>query len=326
MLKPIIPVFYAADENYVPYLAVALAALKESKSNAYEYRIHVLYSGELNGAAKKVKDMEERNFHIYFEDVEAKIDRIRDCMHCRDYYTSAIFYRLMIPEMFPEYEKVLYMDCDTVALSDVAELYSVDIGDNYIGAVPDQAVAAVSEFRAYTRYALGIPASRYFNSGMIVMNLKKFREIGFYGKFCEMLRSYDFTIAPDQDVLNLICKDRVYYYGGEWNQMPIAGKKSVPKLIHYNLTMKPWHYEDVLYQEYFWTFAEKTVFLKRIQRALSAFTEDMKKRDDEGAKKLIALAKAEANNPCNYIRSQRMRLINYTNEGTRYGLITSFTR
>ena len=326
MLKPIIPVFYAADENYMPYLAVALAALKAARSNDYEYRIHVLYSGELNGAAKKVKGMAEENFHIYFEDVEAKVDAIRDCMHCRDYYTSAIFYRLMIPEMFPEYDKVLYMDCDTVALADVGKLYSIDIGENYIGAAPDQAVAAVPEFRAYTRYALGIPASRYFNSGVIVMNLKKFREIGFYGKFCEMLRSYDFTIAPDQDVLNLICKDKVHYYGGEWNQMPIGKRKTPPKLIHYNLAMKPWHYDDILYQEYFWKFAEKTAFLECIQDALKSYTMEMNKRDEEGSKKLIALAKAEAENPSNYIRSQRMKMIIYKNEDTRYGLIKGFTR
>ncbi len=322
MLKPIIPIFYAADENYMPYLAVALAALKESKTENYEYRIHVLYSGALSEGAKKVKAMEEENFHIYFENVESKLYALRDCMYCRDYYTDAIFYRLMIPEMFPDYDKVLYMDCDTVALSDVAELYSIPIGNNYIGAVPDQAVAAVPAFRAYTRYALNIPFQRYFNSGVIVMNLKKLREIGFYGKFSEVLRSYDFTIAPDQDVLNLICKDKVHYYGGEWNQMPIGGK-GTPKLIHYNLSMKPWHYTGVLYEEYFWKFAKKTAFLKNIEKALANFTPEMAKRDEESSKKLVALAQKEADNPCNYIRSKRMQLTTYG--GTMYGLIESFT-
>ena len=78
MSKCIIPVFYAADENYMPYLAVALAALKAHKSKGYEYRIHVLYSGALNGAAKKVKEMEEENFEIFFEDIGEKLEKISD--------------------------------------------------------------------------------------------------------------------------------------------------------------------------------------------------------------------------------------------------------
>ncbi len=304
MAKPIIPVFYAADENYMPYLAVALTALKEYKTDAYEYRIHVLYSGDLNGASKKVKAMEEENFRIYFEDIGEKISRISDCMHCRDYYTSAIYYRLLIPELFPQYDKVLYMDCDTVALTDIAQLYCIDIGDNYIGAVADEAVAGVPQFRAYVKQALGIEAEHYFNSGVIVMNLVKFREIGFYEKFSAVLRSYNFTIAPDQDVLNLICKDKVYYYDGGWNKMPIGGKtEQKPMLIHYNLTMKPWHYDGILYEEYFWDFAARTPFLQAIQNAKASFTPEMVKRDEEGGAKLVALAQAEAENPHNFIRS-----------------------
>jgi len=303
-MKKIIPIFYAADENYMPYLAVALAALKEHMSAEYEYHVHVLYSGLINGAATKVKQMEEGNLCIHFEDVSNKIAKISDCMHCRDYYTSAIYYRLFIPELFPQYEKVVYMDCDTVALCDVAELYLKDIGNNLIGAVADQAVGAVDAFKAYTKNALGIDAERYFNSGVIVMNLTKFREMQFYEKFHAMLRSYNFTIAPDQDVLNLLCKDKVYYYGAEWNQMPIGGAHmGQPKLIHYNLTMKPWHYDGILYEEYFWDYAGKTVFFDVIKNAKAGFTVDRMKRDEEGSVKLIALAQAEAENPHNYIRS-----------------------
>ncbi len=306
-MKKIIPIFYAADENYMPYLAVALASLKETKTDAHEYRIHVLYTGDLNGYSKKIKAMEEENFTVYFEDVSEKISRITDCIHCRDYYTPAIYYRLMIPEMFPQYQKVLYMDCDTVLLTDVAELYNIDIGDNYIGAVADQAVAAVPEFVEYTKNALGIDAEKYFNSGVIVMNLTKFREIDFYEKFNAVLRSYRFTVAPDQDCLNLICKDKVCYYDAGWNKMPIAGEDGEkPMLIHYNLTMKPWHYDGVLYEEYFWDYAAKTEFLEVIKQAKANYSSKQMATDAEGGKKLVELAKAEADNPNNFIRSVGM--------------------
>ena len=301
--KKNIPIFYASDEKYMPYLGVALASLKACKSEKYDYHIHVLYTGGLNGHSKKIKEMEEENFTISFIDVTGEIDRLQDCMICRDYYTPAIYYRLLIPELFPNYDKVLYMDCDTVALTDVAELYDTDLQDNYIGAVADQAVAAVPAFMEYTKNALGILGEKYFNSGVIVMNLKAFREVNFYEKFAKTLRSYHFTIAPDQDVLNLICKDKVCYLDGGWNKMPIAGEdKRTPKLIHYNLTMKPWHYDGVLYEKYFWDFAAQTKFLDVIRQAKESFTSEMAKRDAEGGKKLIALALEEAKNPNNFIR------------------------
>jgi len=304
MDKKIIPIFYASDENYMPYLGVALRSLKEYKTSAYDYRIHVLYTGKLNGYATKIREMAEEGFSIQFIDVTEELNRISDCMVCRDYYTPAIYYRLLIPELFPQYDKVLYMDCDTVALTDVAELYEIEIGGNYIGAVADQAVAAVPQFCEYTEKALGILPTRYFNSGVIVMNLLKFREINFYQRFESVLRSYRFVVAPDQDVLNLICKDKVYYYDAGWNQMPIAGTvNGTPKLIHYNLTMKPWHYDGVLYEEYFWDFASKTAFLDVIKQAKASFTPQMAQRDSEGGAKLIVLAQSEADSPSNFIRS-----------------------
>ena len=302
-MKNVVPIFYAADENYIPYLAVALASLKKKYAKTNEYRIHVLYAGELNGAAKKVKAMEEDNFKIVFVDVGERIRHIRDFTFCRDYYTNAIYYRLFIPDLFPQYKKALYMDCDTVALTDVAELYETDIGENLVGAVADQAVAEVPAFRVYVKNALDIEYERYFNSGVIVMNLSKLREIGFYEKFCSILRSYPFIIAPDQDVLNLICKDKVYYFPTEWNSMPIGKKKREAKLVHYNLTMKPWHYKNILYGEYFWESAKETKFYEQLQKQLKNFSEKDEKRDMESKEKLLSLASAEAENLQNFIRS-----------------------
>lgn len=323
MKKKIIPVFYASDEKYIPYLAVALQSLKTHRKEEYEYHVHILHTGKRSVGAKKVRSMEEENLRIYFDDVSEKLARIEEFTHCRDYYTNAIYYRLFIPELFPQYDKAVYLDCDTVLLDDVAKLYEEEIGNNYIGAVADQVVAATEVFRLYTKNALGIEARKYFNSGVIVMNLKELRKINFFKTFCNILSSYDFTIAPDQDCLNLICKDRVHYYDANWNKMPL-GQTTVgkPKLIHYNLSMKPWHYDGLLYENYFWQYAEKTEFLETIKTAKAAFTETDAEKDRIASEKLLALAKAEAKNPNNYIRS----VGRYNNENGvgMYGFIENF--
>ena len=303
-----IPVFFAADEYYMPFLAVALTSIKKYASADKEYKIHVLCTGIEEEKQKPVLAMQTENIKISFENISDKAAQIYSVMRCRDYYTSAIYFRLFIPDLFPQYDKAIYLDCDTVLLDDIAKLYEVNIGDNYIGAVADQAVAAVPEFREYTKNALDVDAENYFNSGVIVLNLKQLRGIDFYKTFYGILSSYDFIVAPDQDCLNLICKNKVYFYGAEWNRMPIGGMdKEPPKLIHYNLAMKPWHYDGVLFEEYFWEFAKQTEYYEDILAQKEAFTPAMAERDKVGGEKLIALAKSEADSPNNYIRTVRKK-------------------
>ncbi len=299
-----IPVFFAADENYMPFLAVTLTSMKKYKSSSRNYKIHVLYTGELGNNAKLVQAMSEENFSISFVDISSKMDMIKSVMRCRDYYTSAIYFRLFIPDLFPEYDKAIYLDCDIVLRSDVAELYDIDIGENYIGAVADEVVASVPQFTAYTKNALGIDGARYFNSGVITLNLQKLRALDFYRTFYGILSSYNFVVAPDQDCLNLICEGKVYYYGGEWNKMPMAGNpRGNPKLVHYNLCMKPWHYDGILYEEYFWETAKETPFYEVILGKKAAFTKAHANRDKKDGKNLLDLAQSEADSPTNYLRT-----------------------
>jgi lipopolysaccharide biosynthesis glycosyltransferase len=322
-MKKIIPVFYAADENYLPYLGVSLASIKKYATKENEYRIYILYTGDLGENAEKVKGMQTDSVRVEFIDVSEKAGQINGVMRCRDYYTSAIYFRLFIPDLFPEIDKAVYIDCDTVLLDDIAKLYQTDIGENYIGAVADQAVASVEAFCLYTKNALDIPAEKYFNSGVIVLNLKKLRTLKFFQTFYSILSSYDFIVAPDQDCLNLICKDNVYYLDLEWNTMPIAGSYvHPPKLVHYNLSMKPWHYKGMEYEEYFWDFAAQTPFYGEIIKALECFTTEQKQRDTEDGERLIRLAISEAENPNNYIRKLRQKT---KNEVGRYGFIQNIT-
>ena len=85
--------------------------------------------------------------------------------------------------------------------------------------------------------------------------MKELRDFGFEEKFLYLLEKTTFTVAQDQDYLNRICKGRVHFLDVTWDKMPV-GRKTIPhkdvKLVHYNFAHKPWHYESVLYEEYFW--------------------------------------------------------------------------
>lgn len=301
--KKTVPVFFATDDNYIPYLAVCLQSIKENRSRNYKYEIYILNTG-VNGAdAEKIERLAENDFNISFVDVSEKLGELSDKLQLRDYYTHTTYYRLFIARMFPEYEKALYLDCDVVVTGDVSELYFTDIGENLVGAIPDQSVNFYEPFMLYVNEVLGVTPEKYFNAGILLMNLKKFREVDFYSQFSDLLQRYKFIVAQDQDYLNVICKDKVHYIGREWNTMPIASNACKnPKLVHYNLTRKPWHHNDVLFQEFFWEYAKKTEYYDFICKVLEDYTAEEIKADAECEKGLIELCFKEAAREDNYYK------------------------
>ena len=77
--------------------------------------------------------------------------------------------------------------------------------------------------------------------------------------------------------------------------MPVMGKSNRDiKIVQYNLGFKPWFFDNVLYQEYFWKYAEKTEFYDIIREFRKSYTEEDKERDDASSAKLMALAQKEA--------------------------------
>ena len=79
--------------------------------------------------------------------------------------------------------------------------------------------------------------------------------------------------------------------------MPVSGveaKRSDIKLIHYNLAYKPWHFEDILYKDYFWDYAKETPFFDKIMEIKENYTEEDRFNDMEQDKKLKHLAKRES--------------------------------
>ncbi len=301
-MKPIIPLFFAADANYIPYLAVTLKSIIENRSDSYIYRAHILHADMDENNFARVKAMAEPGFEIEFCNVSEKLKKLGRELRIRDYYTCATYYRIFIAEMFPQFDKALYLDCDTVVNADIAELYDTNIEDRLVGAVTDLAVVSEPVFRKYVQTALGIHPDKYFNAGVLVLNLKKMRNDDFYSRFTLLLRFYKFPVAQDQDYLNVLCGGKVAYISDEWNKMPIGDCNSTPKLVHYNLTKKPWHYADVPYSEYFWYYAKDTAYYDEIRRTLNDFDAKQMARDIGAEKHLLRLAEEETNDPFNYVK------------------------
>ncbi len=290
-----IPVFFAVDNGYIPFLSVALRSLIDNTSKENIYAIKILYTNVTEENKIKIKKYETENISIEFVDLNKQLEEIKEKLYTRNYFSNTTYYRLFIPELYPEYDKAVYIDSDTVCLSDIAELYNTDMGDNLIAGIPDGVIQAIDIFKDYVERVVGVADyNNYFNAGVIVMNLKELREYKFEEKFIYMLGKIRFEVAQDQDYLNRLCKGRVKIIDYSWNRMPIMGKRDGEiNLIHYNLGAKPWYFDDVLYQEYFWKYAEKTEFYNEIKTIGAKYTDADKERDDANSAKLIELAQKE---------------------------------
>lgn len=280
-----IPVFFTIDNNYAPYLGVALHSAVAHSDPAKRYRAIVLHEGLSEENAAKLKRLEKEHFRISLQSMKANFDALDDRMSNRlrcDYFTLTIYFRLFIADLFPEYDKGIYIDSDVVLADDLAKLFDTDIGDNLIGACPDLSIADVPPLVAYTENAVGMGKGEYINSGVLLMNLEKMRKEGLQEHFLSLLNRFHFdSIAPDQDYLNAMCRGRIHYLPSSWDAMPNDAKPPMenPRLIHFNLFSKPWCYDNVQYEEYFWPHAKESGFLEEIRAAKAAYTEEQKAAD-----------------------------------------------
>lgn len=270
-----IPVFFTTDDTYIPYLDVAISSLIENASKAYNYRIIVLNTGLCEENVKKVKAREASGFKIDFIDISERLKSIKSRFKNVYHFSIVTYYRLFIASLFPEYDKIVYIDCDLVVLGDISEFYRTELGENIMGAVPDPFVKNTAEFSLYAKNAICVEPAEYINAGVLLLNLAEFRKNDIENKFINLISTYDFDLVdPDQAYLNYLCRGKIHFFKNGWNKipspLPCEGKKNI---VHYALYKKPWQYDDVADGEYFWHYAKLSPFYGLICQRKSNFSE-----------------------------------------------------
>ena len=288
----IIPVFFACDDAYAPFLGITLQSMLAHASPERRYGVHVLTSGMSEENQRRIQALATERCTICFEDVSDRLKDVAQRLHVRDYYSIATYYRMFIAEWFPQYDKVLYLDADTVFNGDVAELYDIPMGDCLVAAVQEDVMATEPVFGRYVEVVLGVPRMEYFSAGVLVMNVKLFRKEQMQERFLELLGRCKYEVTQDQDYLNVLCRGRVYRLGYEWNCSPseVMIYEETPKLVHYKLLWKPWHYSGTRYEELFWQYADHSSFAREVRSMKRGFTDEHAAKDRQMYRHLMGLA------------------------------------
>lgn len=303
-MKQEIQIFFSTDDNYIPYLDVAIASLISNASKEYRYRLIVLNTGLNPENILRIKLNECDGFVIDFIDISNSLKTIKTHFKNVYHFSVATYYRIFIASLFPQYDKIIYLDCDLVVLGDIAKLYNTELGDNIMGAVSDQYVSSTKEFRIYAEKAIGVNPDTYFNAGVLLISLEQFRKNDIENKFIKLIKDYDFDLLdPDQAYLNYLCYGKVCILPNGWNKSPTEivceGNKNI---VHYNLYKKPWQYDDVIDGKYFWEYAKHSPFYEVILGVKEAFGKKEKAKSDAMAGEIILHANKIATSDNTFVK------------------------
>jgi lipopolysaccharide biosynthesis glycosyltransferase len=292
----------AADNNYAMQLAVTIRSILENFKGNRKIIFFVIDGGITNRNKQRIrKSIIFDRCEFEFEFVSISDALLRDIQEIHeltetvnvktkaDYISIASFYRVIIPELLSnQFEKVIYLDCDLVVKGNLEELWKIDIGENYLLAAQDTWIPSVSSPTAMLNFLeLGLePKAKYFNAGVLVINLKKWREDRLNAKAVKYFRQNLEHIGwYDQGLLNALLINQWGQLDPRWNfnatsfysyslRGYVSWKNSEslfsedvynnllqdPYIVHFVSAKKPWTSRHTPCKEEFFKYLDMTVW------------------------------------------------------------------
>ena len=264
----VISLVMAADDcGAMPLTVAAYSAIKNTQS--YPVNLFILDGGIRSKSKPKITQSlpwDRVTIH-WIQPMSPRLQKVRSRGNDGGYPLPA-YYRLLLPQILPDdVKKVIYLDIDVIVLHDLGELWDVDLGNYPFLAVqePDgpYVIECFKRFNPHLKHLdfdkFGVTREhKYFNSGVMVINLERWRQDGVMEKALNFLDSYSPRFA-DQDVLNVILAGQWGTLDPRWNQTPAFYRKHEnnpysaqvvdqvvrdPFIVHFTGRAKPWGFES----------------------------------------------------------------------------------
>lgn len=284
-----VPVVLAANEAYVPILYTCVQSIADCAAQENNYEIYVFHT-DISSSSQAMfqQRLVRENINITFVNVASRVSGY--VLQAKQHISTETFYRFLILDILKDYEKVVYLDADMIVLRDVAELYHTQMGEHLIAAAVDPDFAGQcnmknSEMRQYCKNTLGLENPfQYFQAGVLVFHVAQMRREITVEKLLEMADT-DIYRFSDQDILNIVCKDRVIYLDMSWNMIfdcnrfrwkhvikyaphdildAYENARRDPYIIHYAGFLKPWMKPDEDFGYIFWETARHTPYYEQL--------------------------------------------------------------
>ena len=265
------------DDNYVKYVYVMLHSLFSNNEDA-EIFVYLLQSSLEDESVKQLTSLcEQHNNHLCLLNV---LENEMDSRFLQtDSWPMEACYRLKLFDLLPDdVERLLYLDADIIINQNLSDLYQVELGNKKLAACQDVKIRdktlldRVNTLRDEAICEL-IERGDYFNSGVLLFDVKELRQEYSYQKYLEEAAKISFKIyAPDQDLLNLVHHQDVFWVDeNKYDFYPAVQieegldydyAKENSAIIHFT-GRKPWTGGDHLHfntEKIWWEYALQTPY------------------------------------------------------------------
>ncbi len=249
-----IDIVFGIDDNYAKYCPIAIQSILSHLNINYKLNITIIYEKLSKKSLNNFKTIRSKQLNkINFYKI-----RLKKYMKSKNWHKS-VFYRFYVDRALPKNtQKIIYIDADIFVNESIHKLYNINLKNNIIGAIKDP---GISFDRNYLN-KIKIQSDLYFNSGVLLINLKKWRSKNVTSQLEKTIKNFEFNMEiPDQDLLNIIFEKKFKIINPKWNlQTKMYSKYRYWKYlknkgVHHFTFVKPWrsyssHPKSKVYREF----------------------------------------------------------------------------
>ncbi len=274
-----IVVVCGADDKYAMPLAVTIRSSIEHLNSSCQIKLFVIDAGiKRKNRENLEKLLDLKRCSIEWILAPKKINEL-PILERTPNISAAAYCRLFMAEILPKnYKKAIYLDSDVIVNEDLGQLWKIPIEENYLLAVQDMEIPFISSPYGISKYKeLELQANcKYFNSGILVINLEKWRTEAIALKAMKYLvQNKDYLHHHDQESLNVVIAGKWGELDPRWNQQTKLYKYSVwqdspfaqdvynnllhhPYIIHFTGISKPWNSYTHPFNSLFFQYVDMT--------------------------------------------------------------------
>lgn len=275
MKKEKITVVSSCNDAFAEHVSALFVSVLENTDHSTAIFDFYVIDDEISIANKRLmrETINEYAATLHFLTIDKKY--FADAVES-DRIPETAYYRIAIPELFrdQDLERILYLDCDMIALADISELWRIDLSEYVLAAVEDAGFHQRLE-----KMDIACASTKYFNSGFMLINMKKWLDEDVTNRVLRFIHDNPEKLKfHDQDALNAILHDQWLQLHPKWNAQSYIMKREVehpdpegekeyfetrrdPKIIHYSGHIKPWSPEFTSsIKKYYEEYEEMTAF------------------------------------------------------------------
>lgn len=233
-----IGIILACDNHYVVLLAALLKSIEVHHKSGEPISVFIVDDGISSKNRKKLtSSLDPAMMHLIWIPMDEAIPDNMTIPFDRSSYPKNIHTRIFIPHFIPkEFEKIIYLDVDMILMRDISELWNLDLGDHMLAAVTDPRLKVFGNAWGgiFNYRELGFaPDTKYFNTGILVINNRKWREEGSAAAVVKCIADNEkYANYPDQYGLNIVMANRWLELDSRWNSFADSAITD-PFLIHF---------------------------------------------------------------------------------------------